>query len=99
MSAPQSISFNNFSAVVRLDPQGNVLNSKGQSEELAPIAAYGARLAELVGGMLGMEGFQALECAFREERILVHRERTGNLVALKARADQDLSAVRELFGI
>ncbi|HEY2407362.1 MAG TPA: DUF4388 domain-containing protein [Polyangiaceae bacterium] len=99
MSAPPSLSFANFAAVVRLDPNGNVLNAKGQAEELAPVVAYSARLSELVGNMLGMEGFVALECLFGDERLLMHRERTGNLVALKARVDQDLSAVRELFGI
>jgi hypothetical protein len=93
------LSFANFAAVVRLDPNGNVLNAKGQAEELAPVVAYSARLSELVGNMLGMEGFVALECLFGDERLLMHRERTGNLVALKARVDQDLSAVRELFGI
>lgn len=99
MSAPPSLSFANFPAVVRLDPQGNVLNAKGQSEELASVAAYSARLSELVGGMLGMESLQAVECVFADERLLLHRERTGNLVALRARADQDLTAVRDLFGI
>lgn len=99
MSVPPNSSFANFLAVVRMDPNGNVLTAKGDTEELAPIAAYAARLADLVGDMLGMESLVALECAFTDERLMLHRERSGNLVALKARPDQDLAAVRELFGI
>jgi len=98
MSAPPNSSFANFPAMVRLDPNGNVLASKGNTEDLAPVAAYAARLADLVGNLLGMESLVALECVFSGERLIMHRERTGNLVALKARPDQDLSAVRELFG-
>jgi hypothetical protein len=99
MSAPPNSSFANFPAVVRLDPNGNVLTAKGNTEELAPVAAYAARLADLVGNLLGLEGLVALECVFADERLIMHRERTGNLIALKARPDQDLSALRELFGI
>jgi len=99
MSVPPNPSFANFLAGVRLDPNGNVLAAKGDTEELAPIAAYAARLADLVGDMLGMGSLVALECAFADQRLMLHRERSGNLVALKAKPDQDLAAVRELFGI
>ena len=102
MNAPpssQSLSLAQFQAFVRLDPAGNVVSAKGDSDELAPVAAYTARLAELIGNMLGMEGFSSLECAFPKERVFLHRERSGNLVALKVPADADVGALRERFGV
>jgi len=102
MSAPpssQSLSLAQFQAFVRLDPAGNVVSAKGDSEELAPVAAYTARLAELIGNMLGMEGFSSLECGFPNGRVFLHRERSGNLVALKVPADAEVGALRERFGV
>ena len=104
MSAPpssqsQSLSLAQFQAFVRLDTAGNVVSAKGDSEELAPVAAYTARLAELIGNMLGMEGFSSLECGFSKDRVFLHRERSGNLVALKVPADAEVGALRERFGV
>lgn len=102
MNAPPSspsLSLAQFQAFVRLDPAGNVVSAKGESEELAPVAAYTARLAELVGNLLGMEGFNSLECSFPKERVFVHRERSGNLVALKVPAGAEVGALRERFGL
>ena len=102
MNAPpssHSLSLSQFQAFVRLDPAGNVVSAKGDSEELAPVAAYTARLAELIGNMLGMEGFSSLECGFPKDRVFLHRERSGNLVALKVPADAEVGALRERFGV
>ncbi|HEX3775808.1 MAG TPA: DUF4388 domain-containing protein [Polyangiaceae bacterium] len=102
MNAPpssQSLSLAQFQAFVRLDAHGNVVSAKGDSEELAPIAAYAARLAELIGDMLGMEGFASLECSFAQERVFLHRERSGNLVGLKVPVDAEVAPLRERFGI
>jgi len=102
MNAPpssQSLSLAQFQAFVRLDPQGNVVSAKGDSEELAPVAAYTARLAELIGNMLGMEGFASLECSFASDRVFLHRERSGNLVALKVPLDAEVGPLRERFGV
>jgi hypothetical protein len=104
MSAPpssqsQSLSLAQFQAFVRLDPAGNIVSAKGDAEELAPVAAYAARLAELIGNMLGMEGFSSMECSFPKDRVFLHRERSGNLVALKVPADADVGALRERFGV
>jgi len=102
MSAPpssRSLSLAQFQAFVRLDPAGNLISAKGEAEELAPVAAYAARLAELIGNMLGMEGFRSLECGFAKDRVFLHRERSGNLVALKVPADAEVAALRERFGV
>jgi hypothetical protein len=98
-SSSSSLSLAQFQAFVRLDTAGNVVSAKGESEELAPVAAYTARLAELIGNMLGMEGFSSLECGFPKERVFLHRERSGNLVALKVPIDAEVAALRERFGL
>lgn len=102
MNAPpssQSLSLAQFQAFVRLDPQGNIVTAKGDAETLAPLAAYAARLSELIGNMLGMEGFSSLECTFPDERVFLHRERSGNLVALKMPSDAEVGTLRERFGV
>jgi hypothetical protein len=102
MNAPpssQSLSLAQFQAFVRLDTQGNIVSAKGDSEQLAPVAAYTARLAELIGNMLGMEGFTSLECNVSNERVFIHRERSGNLVALKVPIDAEVGTLRERFGV
>ena len=98
-SSSSSLSLAQFQAFVRLDAAGNVVSAKGESEELAPVAAYTARLAELIGTMLGMEGFSSLECSFAKERLFLHRERSGNLVALTVPPDAEVAALRERFGL
>ena len=104
MNAPPSsqsrpLALGPFQAFVRLDPAGNVVSAKGDAEELAPVAAYTARLAELIGNMLGMEGFSSLECSFAKDRVFLHRERSGNLVALKVPAEAEVGPLRERFGV
>lgn len=86
-------------AAVRLDPNGNVVSSKGDASELGQIAAYAARLAELVGDGLGMQGLVSVEVTQQRSRTLIYREKTGNTFALSAAPDADLSQVRERLGL
>jgi Domain of unknown function (DUF4388) len=84
---------------VRMDHNGNVLSMRGPAESLASLAAYVARLSQLIGESLALEPMSALECEFRESRSIIHVERNGNLVALKAALGTDLSTVRERLGL
>lgn len=86
-------------AAVRIDPAGNVVGSKGEAEELSQIAAYAARLAELIGDGLGMQGLRSVEVAQRGSRTLIYKEKSGNTFALSASPDADLSQVRERLGV
>jgi len=60
---------------------------------------FGRQELPLIGNMLGMEGFSSLECSFPKDRVFLHRERSGNLVALKVPAEAEVGALRERFGI
>lgn len=86
-------------AAVRLDQSGNVVSSKGDAAELGQVAAYAARLAELVGDGLGMLGLVSVEVSQQRSRTLIYREKSGNTFALTAAPDADLSQVRERLGL
>jgi len=86
-------------AAVRIDRSGNVVSSKGNAKELAQVAAYAARLAELVGDGLGMQGLVSVEVNLTESRTLICKEKNGNTFALSASPDADLSLVRERLGL
>ena len=79
-------------AAVRIDPSGNVVSSKGDAGELSQVAAYAARLAELVGDGLGMQGLVSVEVTQHRSRTLIYKEKTGNTFALSAAPDADLIA-------
>jgi hypothetical protein len=84
---------------VRVDAQGSIVSGRGASEELAEIATYSARLADLIGEAFGMEGFSALESVHEEHRRLIHRDSTGAMVALTAPPQAELSSIRQKFGL
>jgi hypothetical protein len=86
-------------AAVRIDPAGNVVSSKGEATELAQVAAYAARLAELVGDGLGMQGLVSVEVMQQRSRTIIYKEKTGNTFALSASPEADLSQVRERLGL
>jgi hypothetical protein len=86
-------------AAVRIDPAGNVVSTKGDTAELAQVASYAARLAELIGDGLGMQGLLSVEVAQYGSRTLIYKEKSGNTFALNASIDADLSQVRERLGL
>jgi hypothetical protein len=86
-------------AAVRIDPAGNVVSSKGEAAELTQVAAYAARLAELVGDGLGMQGLVSVEVTQQRSRTIIYKEKTGNTFALTASPEADLSQVRERLGL
>ncbi len=84
---------------VRIDQAGNVVSSKGDASELSQIASYAARLAELVGDGLGMQGLVSVEVTQHRSRTLIYKEKSGNTFALSAAPDADLTQVRERLGL
>lgn len=84
-------------AFVRLDRDGNVIASRGETEALSQIASYAARLSELIGDALGMTRFTALESTHQAGRHVIHVDNEGGVVALRAPLSADLSAIRKKF--
>jgi Domain of unknown function (DUF4388) len=88
-----------FPVALRLSSSGAVLKNKGASEEEADAVAYAARLVELTGELLGAGRFVAMECAFKDGRFLLYTESNGDTVALRPRADANLTALRDKLGL
>jgi hypothetical protein len=83
-----------FEHAVRLDAQGNVLSGHGRVEELAALSAYACRLGDLIGELMGMGTLNALEATLHEGRCVIFRSQSGAMVALKPRADIDLTRIK-----
>lgn len=85
--------------LVRLDRAGNLISAQGNSELLAPVAAYAARMGDLIGDMLGLGAWVGVEAELGSEHVFVHAEKSGHLVAVRTSHDKDISQVRERFGL
>jgi hypothetical protein len=88
-----------FEVAVRLAPNGDVLDSRGTVENFADMAAYAARIAEILGDLLGLEGFRGLEAASRKGRCLILMEQEGTVLAVKPSPRADVSLIKERIGL
>jgi hypothetical protein len=84
--------------VARIDPSGAVIHAA--DEATGDAVAYAARLASLVGELLGLESLRAMECASRTERMIVYTAAdSGALVACRGALAEDASALRAKVGL
>jgi hypothetical protein len=88
-----------FEVILRLSPTGTVVVNQGGTEDFGDMLAYTTRLTELIGEMLGLERFVAMECSFKDSRCFVVRDDTGEIVAVKPNPSADLNGIRELLGV
>ena len=86
-----------FQLFLRMNRDGAVVASHGSTQDFADIAAYALRLAQLIGDGFGIEKFVAMECTFKEGRCFIVQEDSGEVVALKPKAQTDTGSLRELF--
>ena len=84
---------------VRLDADGEVIQSDGDVSEFADAAAYAVRLAQLIGEGLGLEGFRGFECTAQSKSMITYLDDDGSVVAIEASARADLSAHRKKAGL
>ena len=68
-------------------------------EDLADAVAYAGRLVGLIGEMLGLDDFRALECASKDERVVIYVDEDNGLVAGRVPAIADVSLLRERLGL
>ena len=68
-------------------------------QDLADAVAYAGRLASLIGELLGLDGFRALECTSKDERVIIYSTEDGGLVAGRAPIAIDVVALRERLGL
>ena len=98
-----------FSVMIRVGANGAIIKNKGGTEELAGVVAYAGRLVELVGDLLGLDKFVAMECAFKDVpgqaepgvsgRCLLFTEANGDSVALRPRPESNIQPLRESLGL
>lgn len=88
-----------FSVVLRLAASGALISNRGGDEDMAQGIAYVHRLVQLVGELLGLEAFSALECTFAGGRCIVFSEGEGEVVALRPRPEAALGPLRERLGL
>lgn len=83
-----------FEHSVHLDAHGSVLAGNGKLEELASLAAYVCRLANLVGGQLCFGDITGVEATLTNGTYFMHRELDGEIVSIKPRAHLNLIQLR-----
>jgi hypothetical protein len=89
-----------FPVMLRLAAGGAIVKNHGGSEELAEAIAYGHRLVQLAGELLGLDPFMAMECTFAgQARCFLFTEAGGDTVALRPRAEANLAPLRERLGL
>ncbi|HKQ67737.1 MAG TPA: DUF4388 domain-containing protein [Polyangiaceae bacterium] len=84
-----------FEVAVRLDENGDVIDSRGFAEDFAGVAAYSLRLVHILGDLLGMEEFQGIDCTFKKGRCIVVRDPDGSILAFKPKPEMDLRFVKD----
>jgi Domain of unknown function (DUF4388) len=94
-----SLRSEDFDLILRLSPTGTVTVNQGATQDFADIVAYACRLSELIGMLLGVERFVAMECLFKSGRCFIVLEEDGKVIALGPRPSVDLTAIRELLGV
>lgn len=72
-----------FEDFVRIDKNGRVMTGHGRVEELAALAAYAARMADLIGELLQFGRSVALEATLSDGALFVYRDGGGEIVAVK----------------
>jgi Domain of unknown function (DUF4388) len=82
---------------VRVAADGAVLEAV--DDNLADAVAYAGRLSSLIGELLGFDGFRALECVSKDERVIIYAAEDGGLVAGRIPLATDVTVLRERLGL
>jgi uncharacterized protein DUF4388 len=109
VSVPRNDPLPDFAVMMRVGANGTIIKNKGGDEEFAGVVAYTQRLVELVGELLGLERFVAMECSFQvpdgqtlapgQARCLLFTEANGDIVAIRPEPDSNIQPLRETLGL
>ena len=80
-----------------IGPDGTVLEAI--DDDTADAVAYAGRLSSLIGELLGLDGFRALECSSKDERFIMYVAEDGGLVAGRLPAAVDVGLIRDRLGL
>lgn len=82
---------------VRVGADGTILEAV--DGELADAVAYVGRLSALIGELLGLDGFRALECASKDERVVIYVDTSGGLIGGRIPIGADVGPLRNRLGL
>lgn len=99
MKSAQGLTTNGVQRAVRIDPNGKVLSTAGDTTELVGFAAYAARVGDLIGQALGLEKFQAFELSYETTRCLLYIEDGGNIVVVESKNGAELGSMARKAGL
>ncbi|MDX2053707.1 MAG: DUF4388 domain-containing protein [Polyangiaceae bacterium] len=85
----------------RLNARGEVVVARGEEdpEGFAEASAYAARMAHVIGDLLGMDGFRGLEWTLPDRAGILYLEENGGMAALEALPQADLTGLRRRVGL
>lgn len=96
---PPAIANTLVQAAVRLDAHGNVLTSRGEGQALVGAVTYSTRVAQLIADSLGLGELKSIECETERYKSFIHRESDGQLLAVRANREVDLSRIKDKLGL
>jgi len=97
--ADSSLKNDDPDVALRINAQGVVLSSHGAGEDFAEMVSYACRLVEVIGDLMGMEDFHALEYASSGGRCFIYREDSGDIVVLKSADAHIIGQLRDRLGL
>jgi len=95
---PRGDAGGDYAVMLRLAATGAVISERGGSEDFAETVAYSERLLQLVGELMGLEPFSALECSFVTGKCLIFKE-GQETVALRPKPEVNLQPLRDRLGL
>jgi hypothetical protein len=96
---PPGIANTLVQAAVRLDSHGNVLTTRGEGQELVGAVTYSTRVAQLVADALGFGELTSIEIETERYKSFIHRESDGQVLAVRANRDVDLTRIKDKLGL
>lgn len=88
----------NLEREIRIDPEG-VVTAEGPTEDhFTEALSYGARLAALVGELLGLDRLTTIDLQFKNKRWALVTLQSGEVVAKRVVGPEDLKRFKQRVG-
>lgn len=89
----------NLDREIRIEPDGSVTANGPTEEHFTEALSYGARLAALVGDLLGLERLGAIDLHFKNKRWGILLSPSGGLVAKQLSGADDFKRWKTRHGV
>lgn len=97
---PSGFNAQEVELALRLSKDGELLDRGGPPDDgFSDAVAYATQLTDLVGELLGVDGFISLELTFHQGKCLVYRQADGDTVALRPGPRGSIEVLRQKLGL